>query len=206
MKNLVVREDGTFLVKNVRLSYPHLWKPWAKNPEKEVPKFGAVLILPKDTHREEIKHLIKHAQEMAVGTLKSKVPTDKLFIRNGDDQMKDEYEGAFTISARETRRPTVIDRDKSPLVEEDGKPYGGCYVHALIRPWVQNNEHGKRVNAGLSAIQFYKDGEAFSAAAPVDVDDVFDDEDDLDDGLDDDLDDARKSAAGDPDLDEDIPF
>lgn len=177
LKNLVQREDGTILIRNVRLSYPHLWKPWAKDPTKETPKYGAILILPKDTHKEEIKWLVGKSQEMALAsTIKSKVPLDKLFIRNGDDQMKDEYVGAFTISARETKRPVVIDRDKSPLAEEDGKPYAGCYVHALIRPWVQNNQHGKRVNAGLSAVQFYKDGEAFSSVAPVDVDDVFSDE------------------------------
>jgi hypothetical protein len=31
----------------------------------------------------------------------------------------------------------------------------------LIRPWVQNNEHGKRLNAGLVGAMFVKDDKAF---------------------------------------------
>ena len=38
--NLVFREDGCILIKNVRLSYPHLFKAWAKNPDKETPKYS----------------------------------------------------------------------------------------------------------------------------------------------------------------------
>ena len=71
-------------------------------------------------------------------------------------------------------RPLVIDADKSPLTEQDGKPYSGCYVNASIELWAQDNNYGKRVNASLSGVQFFRDGDAFAGGRAADVDD-FDD-------------------------------
>jgi hypothetical protein len=61
--------------------------------------------------------------------------------------------------------------------EPGGKaaPYAGCYVNATIVVWAQDNEHGKRINAQVKAVQFFKDGEAFGAAA-VNPDDEFTDD------------------------------
>ena len=78
------------------------------------------------------------------------------------------------------KRPMVIDRDKSPLTEDDNKIYAGCYVNAVIELWFQNNGFGKRVNANLLGVQFLKDGEPFgdNAGASVDDFDAFGDDDD----------------------------
>jgi hypothetical protein len=40
--------------------------------------------------------------------------------------------------------------------------------------WTQNNSYGKRVNANLLGVQFYKDGEPF-AAGEIAGDDDFED-------------------------------
>jgi hypothetical protein len=58
----------------------------------------------------------------------------------------------------------VIDRDKTPLAESDNRPYSGCYVNCIIELWAQNNAYGKRINANLLAVQFYKDGQPFGDA------------------------------------------
>ena len=79
---------------------------------------------------------------------------------------------SFKSSAN--KRPIVIDRDKSPLIEEDNKIYAGCYVNAIVDVCVQNNNYGKIVNGNLYGIQFVKDGEAFGSG-PTDVGDNFDD-------------------------------
>lgn len=172
--NLVFREDGTILVKNCRLSYEHVFEAWAKKPE-EKKKFSGKFLMPKSTHDADAKALGVHAQKMAMENLKAKVGSDKLFIRNGDDSGKPEQEGHWVISASETKPPKVIRRDKTPVRAEDDLIYSGCYVNVLIRPWPQNNEHGKRINAGLMAVQHVKEGERFSGQAPVDTDTVFDD-------------------------------
>ena len=58
------------------------------------------------------------------------------------------------------------------LEESDDVVYGGCFVNVLIRPWKQDNKHGKKINANLRAVQFEKDGEAFGMK-PVNAEDEF---------------------------------
>jgi hypothetical protein len=56
-----------------------------------------------------------------------------LCLHDGDE--KAEYEGFpgnFFLNAANKARPAVIDRDRSPLIQADGRPYAGCYVNAVI--------------------------------------------------------------------------
>ena len=82
----------------------------------------------------------------------------------------------MTIKATTKKRPTLVNRDKTPIVEEDGILYGGCYVNVSIDIWIMDNQYGKKVLASLNAIQFVKDGEAFGSKS-----EGADDFEDLDD-------------------------
>ena len=93
-------------------------------------------------------------------------------------------ENSYQLAASEKTRPTVVNADKTPLTEEDGVIYDGCYVTAIIQLWAQDNKFGKRINANLIGVQFKGQGEALGSAAESVSDDDFDD-DDFDD--DDDL-------------------
>ena len=98
---------------------------------------------------------------------------DKLALHDGDVKSKyDGFPGNFFISAaaQENAAPTVIDRDRSPLSARSGRPYAGCFVNASIELWAQDNNYGQRVNAQLRGIQFYADGDSFSAGRPADAD------------------------------------
>jgi hypothetical protein len=75
-----------------------------------------------------------------------------------------------SAAAQENAAPTVIDRDRSPLSAKSGRPYAGCFVNASIELWAQDNNYGQRVNAQLRGIQFYADGDSFSAGRPADAD------------------------------------
>ena len=173
--NLVFREDGCILIKNVRLSYPHLFKAWAKNPDKETPKYSGRFLMDKDTHAADIKALGAHIARLMQEHFKGRIPADKLFMRDGKDTAKPEQENSWLIAASESRRPDVINRDKSRINEEDDIVNAGCYVNVLIRPWAQDNKFGKRINANLVAVQFVRDGERFGQARP-DINEHFGDE------------------------------
>jgi hypothetical protein len=80
------------------------------------------------------------------------------------------FEGKYFITAYNKTRPTVIDGRKQPLTAADGKPYGGCYVNAIVDVWAQDGEFGKRVNATLTGVQFHSDGDAFGGGAPASPD------------------------------------
>ncbi len=96
---------------------------------------------------------------------------DKVFLHNGDTKAQYEgFSGNWYVSARNKARPTVIDRDRTPLSASDGKPYSGCTVNVLLDVWPQDNAFGRRINASLRGIQFVADGESFSGSAPASSD------------------------------------
>lgn len=184
VKNAVLYTDGTIRLDNVRLSYPHIGRPFVgrgDDGKPAKPRFGTVALLNKQTHK-EAKDLVK---EVIQGILTEKnkgkpIAADKWFLRDGDQSGKEEHAGSWTVSAGEgeDRPPRALDERRKILSPEEAvrKFYGGCYGNVLIRPWWQDNNFGKRVNAGLLAVQFAKDGESFGEGriADEDVVDSFD--------------------------------
>lgn len=161
---------------NVRLSFPSIFNRAEFNGEQG--KFEATFLMDKETQADQIEKL-ETAIEAAIKEAKIKVPSDKRCLKDGDEVEYDGYAGQVSLKASSKKRPTVIDRDKTPLMEDDqNAPYAGCYVNAVIDLWVQNNNFGKRINANLYGIQFVKDGEAFGSG-DIDVMDDFDDIDDI---------------------------
>lgn len=180
MKNLKINEDGTLLVKNVRLSYPHLFEKFVMEGDDEGKgRYSAKFLLDKDTHAEEIKAIRQHLVKLQKEYFEGKIGGDKLFFKDGEDSGKEEQEGSWVLSASDSkRRPQVLNKDKSVITEEDDIVYAGCYVHVLIRPWKQQHpKYGKRVNANLVGVQFARDGDRFGEE-PIDAASHFDDEDD----------------------------
>lgn len=143
-----------------RLSFPSLFHT-AKFGDEDTGKYEATFILDKTKHADTIEKIKAEVSKLMKEELKAKIPSDKICLKDGDDSGRTEYEGAYTIKASTKKRPLVIDRDKSPIVEDDNKVYSGCYVNAIISLWAQNNQFGKRINAQLDGIQFAKDGEPF---------------------------------------------
>ena len=167
---------------NVRLSFANLFSRAVFNGEET--KYGCTLLLPKSDEAQS-KALVEAIKELIKTDLKgAKIGADKLCRRDGDDS---EYEGFgehWSIRASNNRRPLVLDRDRSPLTDDDGVVYSGCYVHAIIELWAQNNQWGKRINANLLGVQFVRDGAPFGdggRSASVDDFDVvpWENDDDL---------------------------
>ena len=162
------------IIKNARLSFPSLFQKSVFDGKEG--KYEATLLI--DKKDEALKKQIDEQIAKKVAEEKVKVPSDKYCIKDGDESDLDGFEGNWSLKASNPKRPTVIDRDKTPLTEDDEKLYAGCYVNAVIDFWVQNNAYGKRINANLYGVQFVKDGEPFGTG-PVDVTDDFEDLDEL---------------------------
>lgn len=162
---------------NVRLAFPDLFKPRAFNGEGDA-KYGATFLFPPDHPAAELinEAIDAVAKEKwgpkAPAVLMSLRANGKVCLHDGDAKEElDGFAGHLYVSARSTVRPGVYDRDRSPLAEDDGRPYGGCYVNAIIEIWAQDNGFGKRVNATLKGVQFVRDGESFAGGAPASPDD-----------------------------------
>jgi hypothetical protein len=165
---------------HVRLAFPALFEAKTVNGEGK-PAFSAVFLIdPKDPQVKVINQAIDQVAKDKWGAkadaiLKQMRAADKVCLHDGD--LKEQYDGfagMLFISSRSPSRPLVIDTDKTPLGESDGKPYAGCYVNASIELWPQDNNYGKRVNASLRGVQFLRDGDAFAGSAPA-SEDEFDD-------------------------------
>ena len=187
----MANNDGNVLLTNCRLGYPKLWRAESiKNDNESKPRFGCQLYLPKANVKER-KALEAEIERLTAAKFKGvKVKKADLFIKDGDDpEISDENTaGCWIVSANRAEsqgRPQVVDRGRNPLTPDDGKPYAGCYVNALISVFVPAN--WKKICASLEVVQFVKDGEPFGAPR-VDVAEVMPDlADDESDGLDDDI-------------------
>lgn len=169
-----------------RISFAQIFTAKAVNDGE--PRFSANVLLDKEKDAKQIAK-IKAAIDATMKEAKiKKLPAEKVCLRDGDDKDYDGYEGCMFLSAANKKRPTVVDRDKSPLVAEDDKPVSGDYVNMVVRLWAQDNKFGKRVNASLEVVQFVKEGERFGAPK-VDIDEALpdlpdeDEDEDDDDGL-----------------------
>lgn len=169
---------GRIMLKNVRLAFPNLFEPSTVAGEGE-PRYSVALILPTDHPQiKEIDAKINAVatekwKDKAEAMIKSLEKTGKLALHDGDE--KPNYDGFpgnmfVSASAKVSARPTVINSDKTPLTDRDGKIYAGCYVNVSLDLWAQDNAYGKRVNAQLRGVQFLRDGDAFSAGRPADSD------------------------------------
>ena len=164
------------LLKNVRLSFPSLFKT-EQYAGEDTEKYAATFLISKSDTKTvaSIEQACKAALVEKYG--EGKVPKGfKLPLVDGDDKEYQGYADCVYIKANTKKRPTLVNRDKTPIVEEDGILYGGCYVNASIDVWVMDNSYGKKVLASLNAIQFVKDGESFGTKS-----DGADDFEDLDD-------------------------
>ena len=178
-------------LRNVRIEFPILFTPKAFNGQGKA-AFSAAFIMEKD--HEGIKTLQEAIKEVATEkwgakateTLKKLRMSDDLCLHDGDTKPEyDGFAGNMFLSARSYQKPLVVDSNKAELTEVEGKPYAGCHVHVSVDLWAQDNGFGKRINATLRGVRFYKDGEAFAGGAPAGEDefDEFDDDEENGDDL-----------------------
>jgi hypothetical protein len=165
---------------NVRLAFPVLFEARTVNGEGK-PAFSASFLLdPADPQVKALNQAIEQVAKDKWGAragdiLKQMRAQDKVALHDGDLKANyDGFPGNLYVSARSATRPLVIDKDKSPLTEQDGKPYAGCFVNASIELWPQDNNYGKRVNASLRGVQFFRDGDSFAGGGAA-SEDEFDD-------------------------------
>lgn len=166
----------------LRLGFSHLFvkRPGKTNNDgtKGKDKYEATLIFERGSpNHEKIKEVTAAVCREAWGEkwedFYAELGANEKAVRNGNTkvnqsgQVYDGFDGNLYVTARNETRPTVIDRDQSPLVADDGKPFGGCYVNAEIEIWAQKPREGvgRRVNVTLLGVQYVRTGDAFGAGA-----------------------------------------
>lgn len=170
---------------NVRVSFPQLVEPKKTTNEKGEVRtaWSADFILPPDS--QQYKQVMQQYMTLAADKWKERAQTIMQMIQadrksrcygNGAEKVNkttllpyDGYEGNAYVSAISNRQPQMIQPNGQPVDASNSMAYqaiargvyGGCYVNAAIRLWLQENTHGRGVRCDLVAIQFSKDGDAF---------------------------------------------
>ena len=169
------------MLKNVKLSFPKVFEHGSFGGES-TGKYEATFLLPKTDVKtyERVMELITEAKG------KTKIPSDKLAIKDGDELDDEHTDGMWVIKTANKNRPTLLDRSKNPVTREDDEAdpmfFGGATVNASISFWKQDNSYGKRINGNLAGIQYVsgdieEDGFGDTGTASADE---FDDEDEDD--------------------------
>lgn len=138
----------------VRLSYAHLFEPFAQNP-KDDPKFSCTILIPKsDTKTLEA---IKKAQLAAKKAKFGDRPPSNLknTLHDGDEEAdlerNPEYAGHFYMSINSKTRPGVVDRDVNPIIDST-EVYSGCWALVQMNAYGYDNSGGKGITFGLNHV------------------------------------------------------
>lgn len=182
---------------NVRLSFPHIVEPQRKVNEqtgKERISYNCEFIMPKD--HAGLAQFMQRYGVMASEKWKEHANTVMAMIQQdrksrcyglGEEKINkktfqpyDGYAGMAFISAGRDTPPQIIQADGSPVDPANTmayqqltrKMYGGCRVNAAVKPWVQDNTHGRAIRCDLIALQFAADDTPFGEGS-VDASGMF---------------------------------
>lgn len=174
--------DDIIFLSNVRLSFPQLVEPRSAT-EGGVKKYSADFIL--EPNNPALAQFMQRYATMAQEKWKEHAQAVMQLIQNdrklrcfgnGNEKVNsktfkpyDGYANNAYISANKDQMPQMIQSDGSPVDPTNTmayqsiarKMYGGCRVNAAIRPWLQENKHGRGIRCDLVAVQFAGDDEPF---------------------------------------------
>jgi hypothetical protein len=168
----------------VRLSYVHLFEPWAANDSQEA-KFSTAILIPK-SDKATIEKL-RAAQQAALQAGKDskfggKVPTKwDDTIHDGDEEAdldrNPEYAGHWYMSVSAKTRPGVVDSNVNPILDSS-EVYSGCYARVSLNAFPYAVSGKKGVSFGLNHVQKLADGDFLGGRSKAEDDfDALDDED-----------------------------
>jgi hypothetical protein len=182
------------VLRNVRLSYEHIFTASKFDESQETAKYSATLIIPKD-HPDvpALKRALKEAGAEKFPTAFGGATWPRGYTcalkdadvdtNNAGDLLSEnnpEYKGCYVLRADSTSRPIVLDRRKAAITEEDGIIYSGCYINvSMSAAGYEFGKMKKGVKCYLNGVQFVKDGDRFGGDASNDFDSLDGDDDDF---------------------------
>lgn len=172
---------------DVRLSFPDLWEPVEYQAGDGKPRYNAsFLIEPKSENDKKIRAAIAEAAKEEWGAKADKLVesfkgnANKYCYLDGDLKDYDGYAGMMVLSSHRRAKDGPVGVYSNAIDPQTGKvailpngcgrPYAGCYVNASVEIYAQKGENAG-VRCGLVAVQFVRDGDAFSGSKPPSPDD-----------------------------------
>lgn len=183
---IVKNEGRTVVFGPCRLSYTHLFTKYSPDGDTDSGKYMTNVLIPKG-EKETVK-AIEGAIEAAkktgiISKWDGKEPKKvDLPLRDGDTDKEDDdiYAGHYYINAKCANRPGIVDKHRSPIVDEDDV-YSGMWAIVSVTFYPYNVSGNKGVATGLNNVMKTKDDERLGGRTSAENDfsgiDMEDDED-----------------------------
>lgn len=175
-----MNESTNVTTGEVRMSYVHLFKPYAYQPGQEE-KYQVTVLVPKtDTDTMgRINAAIEAAKQRGIsekwnGQCPPIIPTpvyDGDGVRPSDGMaFGPECKGhwVFTASAKADYPPEIVDAQCNPVINQS-EVYSGMYGRVSVSFYPYSFGGKKGIGCGLGPVQKTRDGEALGGSAPTAV-------------------------------------
>lgn len=150
-----------------RLSYEHLFRPYAHQQNQE-PKYSVTVLVPKtdvETKR-RIDSAIAAATNAGVSKCwnGAKPPVLAVPVYDGDgvrpngEHFGAECKGCWVFTASSKNAPQVVDLSLNPIINQS-EVYSGCYARVNVNFFPYNSNGKRGIGCGLNAVQKLEDGE-----------------------------------------------
>ena len=154
------------VLRNVRLSYVHLDKPWAQQPGAE-PKYSTTILVPKNSDgKAKIDAAVQAATQAAIAKHGRAFPANPATsvhdgdgLRPSDNQpYGEECRGCWVFTASSKQPVSIVDINLQPILDPT-EIYSGMYANVGITFFGYSNPSKKGIGVGLENIQKIGDGE-----------------------------------------------
>lgn len=165
--------EGKVVFGPCRLSYTHLFEKHSFDGDPANGKYSTNILIPK-TEAETVK-AIKRAIENAikaaeVSKWKGKRPKNLTSpLLDGDEKDDEVYAGHYYLNAKCSTRPGVVDRDRTPIVDEE-EIYSGVWAVVSVTFFGFDVSVNKGVACGLNNVMKFKDGDKLGGRQSADND------------------------------------
>lgn len=151
-----------------RLSYEHLFKPYAHQPGQEE-KYSVTILVPKSdvATKQRIDAAIAAAKQAGVSKCWNGAmpPVIAIPVYDGDgvrpqsgEPFGEECKGCWVFTASSKQAPQVVDLNMSPIISPT-EVYSGCYARVNVNFFPYNSNGKRGIGCGLNAVQKLEDGE-----------------------------------------------
>ena len=158
MANYKTGRSDKLMTPEFRVSFPHLFEPWAGKDGKQTPKYGITMSFSQETDITKLKQAAEIAVRARWG---DNIPSDlehPFRVGNKQAEKYPEWKDCTVIASKSISRPGVVDENVQPVIDP-AKVYAGCYAQATINAYTYDGPGNPGVTFGLGNVQFVRDGE-----------------------------------------------
>lgn len=159
--------ETTVTTDRARLSFTHLFEPYANNPGQEA-KYSVTVLVPKAdiATKQRIDAAETAAKQQGVskcwnGAMPPMVASavhDGDGVRPNGEAFGEECRGCWVFTASSKQPPQVVDLNLNPIINQSDV-YSGCYARVCVNFFPYNSNGKRGVGIGLQAVQKIEDGE-----------------------------------------------